>query len=79
MAALGWKADTPPGRMSALTDTGRSEVLEPAKFHGSFGHKRTSLLTYRAQTAAMFATLAQESLGTELFAAIPSVRFQLVE
>ena len=28
MAALGWKADIQPGRMSALTDTGRSEALE---------------------------------------------------
>jgi len=25
MTALGWKADTRPGRISALTDTGRSD------------------------------------------------------
>ena len=28
MSALGWKADTRPGPMSALTDTGRSNALE---------------------------------------------------
>ena len=28
MAALGRKADIQPGRMSALTDTGRSEALK---------------------------------------------------
>jgi hypothetical protein len=29
MSGLGWKADTRRGRMSALTNTGRSEVLKP--------------------------------------------------
>jgi hypothetical protein len=28
MAALGWKADIEPGRMSALANTGRSAALE---------------------------------------------------
>jgi hypothetical protein len=28
MAGLGWKADTRPGRMSALTNTGLSEALK---------------------------------------------------
>jgi hypothetical protein len=36
MTALGRKADIQPGRMSALTNSGRSEVLEPAKVNGSF-------------------------------------------
>jgi hypothetical protein len=27
MAALGWKADIRPGRMSAFTDTGHSDAL----------------------------------------------------
>jgi len=35
MAALGWKADIQPGRMSALTITGRFEDLELPKSNGS--------------------------------------------
>ena len=35
MAALERKADTQLGRMSALANTGRSEVPEPAKPNGS--------------------------------------------
>lgn len=36
VAALGWKADIQPGRMSALTNTGRSEALELADLNGRF-------------------------------------------
>ena len=36
MTALGWKADTRSGRMSALTDTGRSEVLKRADLNDRF-------------------------------------------
>ena len=36
MAALGWKADIQTGRMSALTNTGRSEALELAKLNVSY-------------------------------------------
>ena len=35
MAALGWKADAQPGRMSALTDTGHSERLRQTDLNGS--------------------------------------------
>jgi hypothetical protein len=35
MAALEWKADTRPGRMSALTDTGRSAALKRADLNVS--------------------------------------------
>jgi len=35
MAALGWKADTQPGRMSVPTNTGRSVALKSPKFDGS--------------------------------------------
>ena len=36
MSALGRKADVKPGRMSALTDTGRSEVLRRSNLNGSY-------------------------------------------
>ena len=36
MTALGRKADIQPGRMSALTDTGRSEDLRLSRLNGSF-------------------------------------------
>jgi len=36
MTALGWKADTHPGRMSALTDTGRSGALIQPDLNDSF-------------------------------------------
>ncbi|KPK56558.1 MAG: hypothetical protein AMS22_00615, partial [Thiotrichales bacterium SG8_50] len=35
MTALGQKADIQPGRMSALTDTGRPDSHEPASLNGS--------------------------------------------
>ena len=31
MTGLGWKADIPPGRMSALAKTGRAEALRSPK------------------------------------------------
>jgi hypothetical protein len=34
MAALGWKADIQPSRMSALTDTGHSISFNSAKLNG---------------------------------------------
>ena len=34
MAVLGRKADTRPGRMSALTDTGRSDALRTPELNG---------------------------------------------
>jgi hypothetical protein len=36
MAALEWIADIEPGGMSALINTGRSEVLEMPKSNGSY-------------------------------------------
>ena len=35
MAALGRQADNQPGRMTALTNTGRSECLELPNLNGS--------------------------------------------
>jgi hypothetical protein len=35
MTALGWKADTQPGRMSAFTNTGRSEPSKSLELNGS--------------------------------------------
>jgi hypothetical protein len=35
MAALGWKADIQPGRMSALTDAGRLEPPKRLELNGS--------------------------------------------
>lgn len=36
METLGWKADNRPGRMSALTDTGRSATLKRPDFNDSY-------------------------------------------
>jgi hypothetical protein len=36
MSALGWKAAVHPGRMSALTDTGRSEALRRPEMNGNY-------------------------------------------
>ena len=35
MTALGWKADTRPGRMSALAEIGHSEALRKPDLNGS--------------------------------------------
>jgi hypothetical protein len=47
MTALGWKADTQPGRMSALTDTGRSEALRRPESNGSYRPKAALFIQCR--------------------------------
>jgi hypothetical protein len=52
MSALGWKAAVHPGRMSALTDTGRSEALRRPEMNGNYRPEAEMNGNYRPEAAA---------------------------
>ena len=66
MAAFGWKVDIQPRRISALTNAGRSEALEPAEFKGSYRPEAAVAGSPSAAISSAFTLRDKSNKGTPM-------------